>query len=69
FPLEPEEWEDKDGDLIGDNMDADDDADGIGDDQNKNGIPDNEEMDFDGDGVDRANSVPWDAFPFDPKKR
>lgn len=63
FPLEPGEWEDKDSDLIGDNIDADDNADGLGDDENKNGIPDHEELDFDGDGVDRANTIPWDAFP------
>lgn len=66
FPLESEEWEDKDGDLIGDNLDADIDADGIGDDTNQNGIPDYEELDFDGDGVARAHAVPWDAFPLDP---
>jgi hypothetical protein len=63
FPLDPEEWEDKDMDWIGDNLDADDDADGIGDDLNKNGIPDHEELDIDGDGFDRAKSVPWDVFP------
>jgi len=68
FPLEREEWQDKDGDLIGDNLDADDDGDGIADDTNKNGIPDCDELDFDGDGVDRAKSVPWDVFPFDPKE-
>ena len=68
FPLEPEEWADKDGDLIGDNLDADIDGDGRGDDRNGNGIPDHEEMDFDGDGVPRANAVPWDAFPLDPKE-
>ncbi|HEX29335.1 TPA: DUF5060 domain-containing protein [Candidatus Poribacteria bacterium] len=68
FPLEPEEWQDKDGDLIGDNLDADDNGDGIGDDENHNGIPDYQEMDFDGDGVPRARAVPWDAFPFDPKE-
>jgi len=68
FPLDPEEWADKDGDLIGDNFDADIDADGRGDDKNKNGIPDFEEMDFDGDGVPKANAVPWDAFPLDPKE-
>jgi len=68
FPLEHEEWQDKDGDLIGDNLDADDDGDGIADDRNKNGIPDCDELDFDGDGVDRAKSVPWDVFPFDPKE-
>jgi hypothetical protein len=68
FPLDPEEWQDRDKDLIGDNLDADDDGDGVADDYNKNGIPDHEEMDFDGDGVDRAKVVPWDAFPFDPKE-
>ncbi len=68
FPLEPEEWEDKDMDWIGDNLDADDDGDGIGDDENKNNIADCEELDFDGDGVDRTKSVPWDAFPFDGKE-
>lgn len=69
FPLEPEEWADADNDLIGDNLDADwDPADGIGDDRNRNGVPDCEEMDFDGDGVARANVSPWDAFPFDPKE-
>ena len=68
FPLDPEEWADKDGDLIGDNMDADIDADGVGDDKNKNGIPDFQEMDYDGDGVLKANAVPWDAFPLDPKE-
>jgi hypothetical protein len=68
FPLDPEEWADKDGDLIGDHMDADIDADGVADDKNKNGIPDFEEMDFDSDGMPKANAVPWDAFPLDPKE-
>jgi hypothetical protein len=68
FPLEPEEWEDKDMDWIGDNLDADDDGDGIGDDENRNGIVDYEELDLDGDGVDRAKSVLRDAFPLDPKE-
>ncbi|UCC96344.1 MAG: DUF5060 domain-containing protein [Phycisphaerales bacterium] len=68
FPLDPEEWQDKDQDWIGDNLDADDDGDGAGDDHNANGIPDHQELDFDGDGVDRAKSIPWDAFPFDPKE-
>lgn len=68
FPLEPEEWEDKDGDLIGDNLDADVDGDGVGDDLNENGTPDYREMDLDGDGVPRAQAVPWDAFPLDPKE-
>ena len=68
FPLDPEEWQDKDNDWIGDNLDADDDGDGIGDDHNGNGIADHEELDFDGDGVDRAKSVPWDVFPFNPKE-
>jgi hypothetical protein len=69
FPLEPEEWEDRDHDLIGDNLDADVDGDGQGDDRNRNGTPDHEEMDRDGDGVPRANAVPWDAFPRDPKEQ
>jgi len=68
FPLDPEEWRDDDGDLIGDRLDADDDGDGKADDKNKNGIADCNELDFDGDGVDRAKSVPWDAFPFDAKE-
>ena len=68
FPLDPGEWQDKDMDWIGDNLDADDDGDGVGDDHNNNGIPDYQELDFDGDGVDRAKSVPWDAFPLDPKE-
>ena len=68
FPLEPHEWQDKDKDLIGDNLDADDDGDGVADDINENGIPDCEELDFDGDGVQRARSVPWDAFPLDPQE-
>jgi len=68
FPLDPEEWADKDGDLIGDNMDADIAANGIGDDKNKNGIPDYKEMDFDADGVLKASAIPWDAFPNDPKE-
>jgi len=68
FPLESEEWADVDGDRIGDNLDADIDGDGTPDDRNKNGIPDCEEMDIDGDGYPRADAVPWDAFPFDPKE-
>jgi hypothetical protein len=68
FPLDPEEWLDTDKDWIGDNLDADDDGDGIGDDRNKNGTPDCEELDLDGDGVDRAKSVPWDAFPRNPEE-
>jgi len=69
FPLEPEEWADRDHDLIGDNLDADIDGDGKADDRNGNDIPDCEEMDIDGDGVPRANAVPWDAFPWDPKEQ
>lgn len=65
FPLEPHEWQDKDKDLIGDNLDADDDGDGVADDINKNGIADCEELDFDGDGVQRARFIPWDAFPLE----
>jgi hypothetical protein len=68
FPLDPHEWADKDRDWIGDNLDADDDGDGTPDDENHNGIPDHEELDFDDDGVDRAGTIPWDAFPFDPKE-
>jgi len=68
FPLDPEEWKDEDGDLIGDNLDADDDGDGVPDDDNGNGIPDHEELDLDGDGVDKARSIPWDAFPRDPRE-
>jgi len=68
FPLDPSEWADADGDLIGDNLDADIDADGTGDDRNRNGKPDHEEMDLDGDGVPRTKAVPWDAFPRDPKE-
>ncbi|MHC4110399.1 MAG: DUF5060 domain-containing protein [Planctomycetota bacterium] len=68
FPLEPEEWLDKDADWIGDNLDADDDGDGVGDDWNKNSTPDFEELDLDGDGVDRAKSIPWDVFPLNPKE-
>lgn len=68
FPLGPEEWADRDGDLIGDNLDADDDGDGVADDDNKNGVPDFEELDFDRDGVARAKCIPWDAFPLDPKE-
>ncbi|NQT84934.1 DUF5060 domain-containing protein [bacterium] len=68
FPLEREEWQDVDGDRIGDNLDADTNADGAADDRNKNGTPDNEEADLDGDGVKNANSIPWDAFPRDPKE-
>jgi len=69
FPLEPEEWADADHDLIGDNLDADIDGDGLGDDRNRNGVPDYEEMDFNGDGVPRAKAVPWDAFPLDPDEQ
>lgn len=68
FPLEREEWADVDHDRIGDNQDADIDGDGVADDLNKNGIPDNGEPDWDGDGVPNASSVPWDAFPHDPKE-
>ena len=68
FPLESEEWADRDGDLIGDVLDADDDGDGVPDDGNRNGIPDFKEMDLDGDGVPSSGSIPWDAFPEDPKR-
>ena len=68
FPLEREEWADVDRDRIGDNLDADLDADGKGDDRNHNGTPDNEEPDIDGDGVPTAGAIPWDAFPRDPKE-
>jgi len=68
FPLDPSEWADKDGDWIGDNLDADDDGDGTPDDVNQNGTPDYKEMDLDGDGVARAETIPWDAFPLDAKE-
>ena len=68
FPLDPSEWEDSDGDLIGDRLDADVDADGVGDDLNSNGKPDHEELDIDGDGVPRSRANPWDVFPLDPKE-
>ncbi len=68
FPLDPSEWSDKDGDWIGDNLDADDDGDGTPDDDNQNGTPDYREMDLDGDGVNRAEVIPWDAFPLDAKE-
>jgi len=68
FPLEREEWEDADGDRIGDNFDADIDANSLADDRNNNGIPDNKERDWDGDGVKNADAIPWDAFPRDPKE-
>ncbi len=68
FPLDPSEYADADKDLIGDNLDADDNGDGIADDKNNNKIPDHEELDYDGDGFDRTEAVPWDAFPFDPNE-
>jgi len=68
FPLDPSEWEDADGDLIGDRLDADLDGDGTGDDRNGNGRPDDEERDIDGDGVARCEANPWDAFPLDPRE-
>jgi hypothetical protein len=68
LPLEAEEWADGYSDPIGDNLDADLNGDGVGDDRNRNGTPDNEEMDLDGDGVPRAHAVPWYAFPLDPKE-
>jgi hypothetical protein len=49
-------------------MDADADADGIGEDLNHNGIADCDEMDFDGDGVPRSGAAPWDAFPLDSRE-
>ncbi len=68
YPLDPEETVDKDGDYIGDLIDADDNGDGIGDDDNHNGIPDCEEMDFDGDKVPKAWAISSDAFPWNPKE-
>ena len=68
FPLEREEWSDADHDRIGDNLDADVDANGKADDRNGNGVPDNQEMDADGDGVARAGTTPWDAFPRDARE-
>jgi len=68
FPLEREEQADVDRDRIGDSLDADIDGDGVADDLNKNGIPDNQEPDWDGDGIPNAGSIPWDAFPRDPKE-
>jgi hypothetical protein len=65
FPLDPHEWKDEDRDWIGDNLDADDNGDGVADDENRNGTPDCEELDIDGDGVRKAGVVPWDAFPLD----
>jgi len=68
WPLEREEWADADADRIGDNLDADIDADGQADDRNSNGTADNDEKDWDGDGVPNAGAIPWDAFPRNPKE-
>jgi hypothetical protein len=72
---------DSDGDGKPNNIDNDDDNDGVPDIKDafplepeeweyKDGdlIGDNMDADDDGDGVDRANTVPWDAYSFDPKK-
>ena len=52
-------------DRIGDNLDADIDADGLPDDLNRNGTPDGEEPDWDSDGIPQSGAIPWDAFPRD----
>src|SRR5262245_50490700 len=68
FPLDPEEWADVDRDLIGDNLDMDTSGDGVSEDRDSDGTPDAREWDLDGDGIDQGGSVPWDAFPFDPRE-
>lgn len=62
FPTDPNEWEDADGDGIGDNSDLDDDNDGVPD--NNDDFPNNplESSDSDGDNVG-DNS---DLYPNDP---
>ncbi len=62
FPSDPNEWEDTDGDGIGNNADPDDDNDGVPDSQDAFPLDPTESADSDGDGVgDNA-----DAFPNDP---
>lgn len=77
FPNDPTEWEDTDGDGIGNNADPDDDNDGIPDtedalpldpteskDTDGDGIGDNSDPDIDGDWVPNEE----DAFPLDPNE-
>jgi len=77
FPDNPDEWEDTDGDGIGNNADKDRDGDGHNNDKDlfpddtnewedldKDGIGNNADKDRDGDGYD--NDV--DAFPDDPSE-
>ncbi|MBD3351773.1 MAG: hypothetical protein GF364_09840 [Candidatus Lokiarchaeota archaeon] len=75
FPNNPNEWNDNDGDGIGDNTDTDDDGDGYLDstddfpfdntewnDNDNDGIGDNEDTDDDNDGIlDSDDNYPFDS--------
>jgi hypothetical protein len=74
FPLDASEWQDTDGDGIGNNADTDDDGDGVEDasdafpldasetvDTDVDGVGNNADTDDDGDGVDDGS----DPFPLD----
>ena len=62
FPLDPDEWQDTDGDGVGNNEDTDDDNDSVDDDIDTFPLDATESSDTDGDGVgDNADAFPDDA--------
>lgn len=62
FPNDPDEWQDTDGDGIGNTADEDDDNDGVADGEDVYPLNPTESADRDGDGVGDNG----DAFPDDP---
>jgi hypothetical protein len=64
FPCDNKEWQDTDGDGIGDNADTDIDNDGLSNEQEKKINTNPFKSDTDGDGVNDNK----DAFPLDPSK-
>ena len=80
FPLDPSEWDDSDGDGVGNNADDDDDNDGVTDeddafpldssettDTDGDGVGNNEDEDDDGDGYSDESELASGSDPLDPK--
>ena len=70
FPYDPNEWEDTDGDSIGDNADTDDDNDGMPDDWEStyglDPLVDDSGDDFDSDGFTNLEEFEGEGDPTDP---
>ncbi len=67
FPQDPQEWEDTDGDGIGNNADSDDDGDAVKDVDDAFPLDSTQSSDMDGDGCgDNPAGMNGDQFPYEP---